>query len=330
MVQSVLEFIDTEQGDKMNTKLKINPIDLKYRSIKEKERMLFFDYAFESVRDFAENVIGINFESLEKMCKINRVLLGLPFKIFASNVKDFFIEYEDEIVAGYTIIYDKKKDAYELGNLFTKPEFQGRGIGNIVIQKIIDEYGHKTIKLSVDNFNEAALHLYRKYGFKEDYSTKEYFQEIPLEIDLYPDDFHVRLATKEDIERLDRINNEIPDLRDLKKNYKKSLGKTENKKLRLQNFLPAVIEKNGEILGIGRAIWSKGAPKTAMIAAIAILPEAKEAYPLLISFLTKEAEQYGLEKFSWSHTQKTDIFAEYLEPYLNEPARIGYEMSRTL
>ncbi len=312
----------------MNHKTKIDPTDLKYRQIKEKERMTFYDYAFESTRDFSENVIGINFDALRKMCKINSALLGIPFKLLARNMIDYFVEFQGEIVAGYTHIYDKKKDEYELGNLFTRPEFQGRSIGNAVMNRVISESNNKKISLSVNNMNEAAIHLYKKYGFKEDYSIKEYFQKIPLELETNPKGFEIRLATKADLSRLDRIKKELPDMKDIAKHYKKTIGKTEKKKLRLENHLPAIIEKDGEILGIGRAFWSKGAPETAQIAAIAVLPEAKEVYPYFISFLTKEAEKYGLKKFSWTKNRKTEIFAEFLEPHLGEPARIGYFMSR--
>ena len=307
---------------------KINSTELKYRKIRERERMQFYDYAFESTREYSENVIGIDFAMLQKMCKINSVLLGIPFKLLARNMKDIFVELDEVIVAGYSIIYDKKDDSYMLGNLFTRPEFQGRGVGNAVMQKILDEYETKTIKLSVNSFNEAALHLYRKYGFEEEYTTEEYFQAIPLEVKSNSKDIIIRLATKEDLDKLDRIMEELEDMKDLDKSYGKMLGKTEEKKLRLENHLPAIIEKNGEILGIGRASWTKGAPETAQIAAVAILPEAEEVYPEFISFLSNEAKKFGLKKFSWTKSKKTERFSEYLMPYLGEPARIGYKMSR--
>ena len=317
-------------GDDMSSKKKINTEDLEYRRIKERERMTFYEYAFESTRDYSENVIGINFDVLKKICKINRMLLGLPFKILARNMKDIFVEHQDEIVAGYTLIYDKKKDEFELGNLFTRPEFQGRGIGNVVMQRVVEECNNKTIKLSVNRTNDAAIHLYEKYGFQEDYSIKEYFQEIPLEVDSPPDGFIVRLAIKEDLDNLNRIVTEVPEMEDLPKKYKKAMNKTKKKKFRLQNQLPAVLVKNDEIMGIGRALWSKAVPETAQIAAVAFLPESKEAYPYFISFLTKQIEQFGVKKFSWTNNRKTEQFAEFLDPFLKEPTRTGLVMSRVV
>ena len=46
---------------------KIEPDELRYRAIKERERMKFYDYAFESTRDYSENVIGIDFDVLRKI-----------------------------------------------------------------------------------------------------------------------------------------------------------------------------------------------------------------------------------------------------------------------
>ncbi len=330
MVLSILDLNKERFGDDMNSNKRINPKDLKYRRIKERERMTFYEYAFESTIDFAENVIGINFDVLKKICKINRMLLGLPFKILVRNMKDIFVEHQDEIVAGYTLIYDKKKDEFELGNLFTRPEFQGRGIGNAVMQCVVEDCENKTIKLSVNKTNEAAIHLYKKYGFQEDYSIKEYFQEIPLEVESPPNGFIVRFAIKEDLDNLNRIVTEIPEMKDLPKKYKKTFNKTEKKKLRMQNQLPAVLVKNGEIMGIGRALWSKGAPETAQIAAVAFLPETKEAYPYFVSFLTKQIKKFGVKKFSWTNNRKTEQFAEFLEPFLKKPTRTGLEMSRVI
>jgi len=310
----------------MSEKTKISIEELQFRTIKDRERMKFYDYAFESTRDYSESIIGINFDMLRKICKINSILLGLPFKILVRNMKDIFVELRGEIVAGYTLVFDKKKDEYELGNLFTRPDFQGRGIGNAVMQKVVEECGDKKIKLSVNASNEVAIHLYHKYGFKKESEIKEYFHEVPLKTTELSNGFEVRLAIKEDMDKLERIMTELPDMQDLAKHYRKTIDKAESKKLRLQNHLSAVLIQDKEIIGIGRAIWSKALPETAQIFAIAFLPEAKEAYPNFISFLTEEVEKYGIKKFSWANNKKTEHFAPLLEPYLEQPSRIGLTM----
>ncbi len=70
-------------------------------------------------------------------------------------------------------------------------------------------------------------------------------------------------------------------------------------------------------------------PNTVRIIASAILPEAKEVYPNFVSFLTKETQQYGIEKCIWKTCEYTKPFDECIIPYLGEPVRIGLTMERT-
>ncbi|MFW9996787.1 MAG: GNAT family N-acetyltransferase [Candidatus Odinarchaeota archaeon] len=298
-----------------------------FRSIKEKERMTFYEHAFDSTREFAEKEKGVNFAFMKRFCQFNRLMLGLPFKILARNVKDIVLTFDGkEIIAGFTIFYDKKKDEYNMGNFFTRPEYQGRGIGNLVLRKVIDDYGDKKISLVVDERNEVALHLYRKFGFQEKSSVHEFAFNIPLNTRDFPAGYSARIAVKEDLTKLDRLMKEIPDMENLAKQFKKSLNKTEKKKFRVQNFLAGVLIRDGEIVGIGDAYWTKMTPETADIMVNAVLPDAKEAYPSFISFLTREAGKHGIKRAEWGKTEKTEVFFEEMKPFLPGPIRTGYKM----
>lgn len=301
--------------------------NLVFRKIKEKERMLFIEYAMESTRDHA-GALGISFDFLKKFYKINRVLLGIPAKWLMKGMIDIVAENNGEIVAGFTILYDKRKDEYQLGNYFTRPEFQGQGIGNAVLKKIITDYGEKKITLGVNSTNAVAIHLYKKYGFKEKSAIQEFIGETPLKTKPLPEGYSTRVAVKEDLTRLGRLITELPNTESLPRLYKGSFNKAQRKKLRLSNELPAVLIKNGEIAGIGRAIWSKGRPHTASIIIAAILPEASIAYPCFFSFLTEEIQQYGITHFTWESNTQTERFAEMMKTFLGEPARIGIKMER--
>ncbi|MHA1202779.1 MAG: hypothetical protein ACTSQ4_09685 [Candidatus Heimdallarchaeaceae archaeon] len=95
----------------MSKNMKIDLKDLEFRKIKERERMSFYEFAFESTKDRA-STLGISFDFLKKFCKINRILLGLPGKILMKDIDDIVTEIDGEIAAGFTIMYDKKKDKY--------------------------------------------------------------------------------------------------------------------------------------------------------------------------------------------------------------------------
>lgn len=230
--------------------------------MKERERKLFMKYAFDSKKDFAENSLGLSFSFLNKLLTINMMLLGLPLKLLARNMKDYFVIYKNEIAAGYSLIYDKEKDIYDLGNLFTRPEYQKRGIASIILQMIISS--EKIIKLNVNAENLNALHLYEKFGFVKESSIAEYTIEVPFKSNNLPEGYNIRLATKKDLDQLQLIINHDPDMKNLAKAYNNSFNKTKKRFWRLQNQLPMVLIKNHnnteEIYGIGRAIWSKAAP----------------------------------------------------------------------
>ncbi|MFX0066330.1 MAG: GNAT family N-acetyltransferase [Candidatus Hermodarchaeota archaeon] len=301
--------------------------NLVFRKIKEKERMLFIEYAMESTRDHA-GALGISFDFLKKFYKINRVLLGIPAKLLMKGMIDIVVENNQEIVAGFTILHDKREDEYQLGNYFTRPEFQGQGIGNTVLKKVITDYGDKKITLGVNSTNVVAIHLYEKYGFEKKSVIQEFIGETPLKTKPLPEEYSIRVAVKEDLTRLGRLITELPKMENLPRLFKNSFNKAQRKKLRLTNEVPAVLIKDGEIAGIGRAIWSKGRPHTASIIITAILPEASIAYPCFFSFLTEEIQQYGITHFTWELNSQTERFAKVMKPFLGVPIRIGIRMER--
>ncbi len=295
----------------MSENKKIDLKNLEFRKIKERERMTFYEYAFESTKDRASS-IGISFDFLKKFCKINRILLGLPGKILMKNIDDIVTEIDGEIAAGFTIMHDKKKDKYGLGNVYTRPKFQQRGLGNAVMQHIIHSYGEKKMDLGVDKTNSVAIHLYEKYGFVEESIEDQFLGDLPFPSINPPEGYSVRLAEKTDLRKLDRIKTEIPNMNDIEKSYHKAFNKAEKKKMRISNQLPGVLLKGDQIVGIGRARWSRGLPDTAQLIASAVLPEATDAYPSFLSFLANSVEEYGLKKYILDLTKTTEPFSEVM------------------
>ncbi|MHA1418168.1 MAG: GNAT family N-acetyltransferase [Candidatus Heimdallarchaeaceae archaeon] len=311
----------------MSENNEINLEDLNFRQIKERERMAFYEYAFESTKDRASS-LGISFDFLRKFCKINSIFLGLPGKILMKNIMDIVTDIDGEIAAGFTIMYDKNKDKYGLGNVFTRPKFQRKGLGNAVMKHIIHAYGDKKIDLGVDRTNSVAIHLYEKYGFIEESIENQFLGDLPFPSINPPEGYSTRLVEKTDLKKLDRIKTEIPNMSGIEKSYRKSLNKAEKKKMRISNQLPGVLLQGEQIVGIGRARWSKGLPDTAQLIATAVLPEAIEAYPSFLNFLASNTEKYGLKKYIWDLTKTTMQFSEVMDPVLGEPFRSGVIMAR--
>jgi hypothetical protein len=197
------------------------------------------------------------------------------------------------------------------------------------MEYIVERYGRTKLILDVDTNNEAALHLYKKFGFSEKSSIQEFLFNSPLKTRSFPSGFYARRAREEDLNNLNRLMDEIPDMGDLPKRYKKSFNKTKKRRFRMRNQIPAVLlNEKGEIIGIGRAMWTKVIPNFVQIIATAILPEAKSAYPSFISFLTELVAENNISRGSWEKTEKTEVFFEEMKPYIGEPYRIGWIMER--
>lgn len=83
---------------------------------------------------------------------------------------------ENEIVGFAGIIITP--DSVEITNIVTKKRGRKKGIGNLLLDKII-KIGEKTkrnnISLEVNEKNKIAINLYNKFGFKQVGLRKKYY-----------------------------------------------------------------------------------------------------------------------------------------------------------
>ena len=83
---------------------------------------------------------------------------------------------KNEIIgfAGISICLDEAT----LNNIVVKKSFRGRGIGGELLESLIDicsDLHVKTFTLEVDTENTPAIHLYKKFGFKNLGVRKKYY-----------------------------------------------------------------------------------------------------------------------------------------------------------
>ena len=72
----------------------------------------------------------------------------------------------------------------EMKRLYVRPEFRGKCIGSMLIQKIIEdakEIGYQHMLLDTLPFLESAVHMYKKWGFYE----IESYNDSPMETSIY-------------------------------------------------------------------------------------------------------------------------------------------------
>ena len=103
----------------------------------------------------------------------------LKSEIVNINSKYIVAKYKEEIVgfAGITIILDESN----IMNIVVKKEKRMKGIGKLLLQKLIEisqELGTKFITLEVNINNKPAINLYKKFGFKEVGIRKKYYNSI--------------------------------------------------------------------------------------------------------------------------------------------------------
>lgn len=86
----------------------------------------------------------------------------------------------DENIVGY-LTFDLIYDRIEIVNLYVKEEFRDQGIGFSLLSSLINFSKTKNIiniTLEVSSLNDAALHLYRKLGFKDVALRKGYYNGV--------------------------------------------------------------------------------------------------------------------------------------------------------
>jgi ribosomal protein S18 acetylase RimI-like enzyme len=87
----------------------------------------------------------------------------------------FLAQLNSNIVGCFSLIPSRKK-VFELGKMAVDPQFQGMRIGQQLLSFAIDfakQHDWKAIVLYSSTKLDIALHLYRKYGFREVNLEKE-------------------------------------------------------------------------------------------------------------------------------------------------------------
>ena len=128
-------------------------------------------------RDDSEIVIGM----MRKFYTSPAVITNGSEKIFAANVKNclddsicaegFIFEFDGKII-GYGITARSYSTEFGgeciwLEDIFVDAEYRGHGVGSKFIRYIKTRHPDKILRLESEAGNNAALNLYKHFGFKE-------------------------------------------------------------------------------------------------------------------------------------------------------------------
>ena len=95
-----------------------------------------------------------------------------------------YLVYCDDALAGCIGLRKIDEENCEMKRLYVRPEFRGQHIGNILVQKIIEdarEIGYSHMLLDTLPFLESAIHLYKSFGFYE----IESYNNSPMQTSIY-------------------------------------------------------------------------------------------------------------------------------------------------
>ena len=102
-----------------------------------------------------------------------------PLKKYDPNKGAIILAYHENEVCGCIALQslsDKEEAVCEMKRLYVRPGFRKLGIGRMLVDKILDvakEKGYKKMKLDTLKKLEAAIDLYKTYGF---ITTQPYYQ----------------------------------------------------------------------------------------------------------------------------------------------------------
>lgn len=85
--------------------------------------------------------------------------------------------WEDTTV-GVFVLCAVDETKIELKNIAVAPEWQGKGVGKVLLEKVIEtarSLGHKTLEVGTGNSSLRQIGFYQRGGFRMDRIAKNYF-----------------------------------------------------------------------------------------------------------------------------------------------------------
>ena len=110
--------------------------------------------------------------------------LNHPFEKYGPPDGRLLLVLSDGAPAGCIALRRLDAQSCEMKRLYVRPEFRGRGIGSLLVQRILSdarEIGYRRMLLDTLPFLERAIQMYRKAGFYEIPS----YNDSPMSTSIY-------------------------------------------------------------------------------------------------------------------------------------------------
>lgn len=122
---------------------------------------------------YANNFRDLNIEWLNKYFWVephDEEVLGKPEKYIIEPGGNIFFVREDEKIIGTVALMKIEEGVFELTKMAVVPAAQGKNIGQKLMQHTLNfarEKGWQKLIIFSNRKLENAIHIYKKYGFKE-------------------------------------------------------------------------------------------------------------------------------------------------------------------
>jgi GNAT superfamily N-acetyltransferase len=131
------------------------------------------------IAEYKEHIKSLNYEWLEKYFAVepNDVIqLSNPQVEILNKGGKIFFALDDDAVIGTASLLKVSDEEYELAKMAVTEKYKSAGIGKMLMEYCIDEakkLNAKKLTLVSNTKLDAAIHIYRKYGFVEIPMPKE-------------------------------------------------------------------------------------------------------------------------------------------------------------
>lgn len=144
------------------------------------KEVIAYEMLFDKTLEYQESIICVPFEEKywneyrkiynECFCKMREALEIEPINVYSDDfqiknkMNDIFLYLKNEVIAGAVSCYGN-----ELDDLIVERSFQGQGLGKKLLlwgMNYIKKQGYKEIILHVAEWNQKAVNLYLKNGFR--------------------------------------------------------------------------------------------------------------------------------------------------------------------
>ena len=127
--------------------------------------------------DFGELIFRIHNNVMPENDKMTR---NCFFDEFNQNTRKYYVAVdENNIPVGYIGVFDSFDD-YNIIGIAVDNNYQKKGIGSMLLQKVIEEAklnNIKSLSLEVDEKNEKAINFYKNKGFEVTNIRKKYYKD---------------------------------------------------------------------------------------------------------------------------------------------------------